>query len=266
MVMNQHSEARYIVESDNHGFIGRVYDLGGMVGLSFNSYDEIAILPDCLYAFEVDGWLSSLTRRVESLNLVGDMLWPECFLEVFEDFPVSKYEWCNVITDVFLMRFVSVTDCCLLLSNAVLECGLDAKNSTLGNLRKLTDNLAIVDSSGRIQHIQRDHRVERNKRFHRGVEREFTDDDHTFKSVSIFEFRGTDLTGTDKHGREIDLAKFFRNAIDVLRSDFNKSCRLLSEGLCILYDELGDEFKQRFSHKMASHGRDHPIYGSQRES
>ena len=86
MVMNQHSEARYIVESDNHEFIGRVYDLGGMVGLSFNSYDEIAILPDCLYAFEVDGWLSSLTRRVESMNLVGDMLWPECSLEVFEDF------------------------------------------------------------------------------------------------------------------------------------------------------------------------------------
>ena len=54
MVMDQHSEARYIVESDNHGFIGRVYDLGGMVGLSFNSYDEIAIA-DCLYAFEVDG-------------------------------------------------------------------------------------------------------------------------------------------------------------------------------------------------------------------
>jgi len=261
--MSQHFEDRYIVESDTHEFIGYVYDRGGMVGLSFDSYEEIEQFPDCLYAFEVDGWLSLLTRRVESLNHVGNMLWPECSQEVFDDFPVSKYEWCNVIADVFLMRFVSVSDCCLLLSNVVLECGLEPKKTNLDNLRKLTNNQAVVSSLGRIQDIQRDHRNERNQRFHRGIERDFTDDDTTFKMVSIFEFRGSGLSGTDRHGREIDLDKFFQGAIDMLRSEFNKSCRLLSEELCTFYDELEGEFEQRFSRKYASHDRNHPIYGSQ---
>ena len=259
--MSKHSEDRYIVESDNHEFIGRVYDLGGMVGLSFDSYEELIKLPDCLYAFEVDGWLSLLTRRVESLNLAGDMLWPECSPEVYDDFPVSKFEWCNVITDVFLMRFFSISDCCMLLSNAVLECGIDPKKTTLGSLAKLTDNEAIMDSLKQILSIQREHRTERNQRFHWGLEKAFTDDDQTFKIASIFQFRGTGISGTDRHGREIDLARFFQDAIEVLRSDFNKSCRILSDGLCTLYDELDDEFGQRFSRKFHSHDRNHPIYG-----
>ncbi len=83
---------RHIVASDSHGFVGRIFDLS-IVVYHFDNYEELACHPDCKYVFHVNDTLSGLIRRVESLNLVGDMLWPDRLPEDFKDFPVSRYEW-----------------------------------------------------------------------------------------------------------------------------------------------------------------------------
>ena len=101
---------RFILPSDNHSFVGRVFDLS-IVAYHFDSYDDLAQHADCKYAFDVSMELSTLTRRVESLNLVGKMLWPDSVPNNFKEFPVSRYEWLNVAADVFFMRYISVLDC-----------------------------------------------------------------------------------------------------------------------------------------------------------
>lgn len=83
--------ARHILRSDHHSFIGRVYELS-IVNLNFDSWDEVNEYPDCKYALETNEFVHALTSRVESLNLVGDLLWPEPIPKSFRDFPVSRYE------------------------------------------------------------------------------------------------------------------------------------------------------------------------------
>ena len=114
---------RHILASDHHGFIGRVYDLS-IVGLRFDSYAEVEKYPDCKYALDTNFCVTSLAQRVESLNLVGNMLWPDPYPESFESFPISGYDWLRVSTDVFLVRYVSVVDCALLLANEIFRAGL----------------------------------------------------------------------------------------------------------------------------------------------
>jgi hypothetical protein len=115
---------RFIMSSDMHSFIGRVYDLG-IVSMNFDSYDELAQYPDCKYAIDTGYWLTGLARRVESLNMVGDMLWLDPVPKSFRDLALTRYQWLTVTTDVFLTRYISVIDCALLLVNEVYRFGLE---------------------------------------------------------------------------------------------------------------------------------------------
>jgi len=126
---------RFVLPSDNHQFVGRICDLS-IVGLHFDTYEELAKHSDCKYAFRVNHFLSLLTRRVESLNMVGGMLWPENLPADFKSFPLSRYEWLTVSADVFLMRFISVVDCVMILINEVFECELDERDCTAAKLKK----------------------------------------------------------------------------------------------------------------------------------
>ena len=74
--------------------------------------------------YDINHVLSTLTRRVESLNMVGAMLWPTKVPKNFKEFPISRYEWLTLSADVFLARYISVVDCAMILVNEVIECGL----------------------------------------------------------------------------------------------------------------------------------------------
>ena len=135
---------QYVLPSDSHAFVGRIYDLS-IVAMHFESYEDLAKHADCKYAFDVNYALSSLTRRVESLNMVGGMLWPTNMPDNFKDFPVSRYEWLTVSADVFLGRYISVVDCAIILVNEILECGLSIEACTLTTLKKKAVSKDILD-------------------------------------------------------------------------------------------------------------------------
>ncbi len=78
---------QYVLPSDNHAFVGRIYDLS-IVAMHFDSYEDLSKHADCKYAYEVNHALSMLTRRIESLNMVGGMLWPTSMPKNFKEFPV----------------------------------------------------------------------------------------------------------------------------------------------------------------------------------
>lgn len=124
---------RFIISSDMHSFIGRVYDLS-IVGMNFDSYDELAQYPDCKYAIDTNYWLTGLAMRVESLNMVGSMLWLDPVPKNFRDLALTRYQWLTVTTDVFLTRYISIIDCAFLLVNEVYRLGLEPKKCTLQNL------------------------------------------------------------------------------------------------------------------------------------
>ena len=127
---------RFVLPSDSHEFVGRIYDLS-IVGLHFESYDDLSKYSDCRYAYDVNYVLSMLTRRIESLNMVGGMLWPTNMPSDFKEFPVSRYEWLVVSADVFLARYISVIDCVIILVNEVFEFGLSPEACTMRNLKKM---------------------------------------------------------------------------------------------------------------------------------
>ncbi|ANT51357.1 hypothetical protein [Mesorhizobium amorphae] len=246
---------RHILKSDHHPFIGRVYDLG-IVGMNFDSWDEVNKHPDCKYALEANEYLHSLASRVESLNLVGDLLWPEPLPANFHDFPVSRYEWLTIALDVFLVRYVSVVDCAALLTNQVFQSDVKARNCTSEALRKKGVRSEVIKILDEMLVDQGRLRVERNFRVHQGVEREFTQDGTTFRIAALLEHRHGSAKGEDQFGRRINIARFFKEALVELQRDFNQATRRLVRLLDSLYDELWEEFERRFGPliRAATHG------------
>jgi hypothetical protein len=240
---------RRIVASDNHEFVGRVYDLS-IVAYHFDSYEELARHPDCKYAFHVNHTLSSLTSRVESLNLVGDMLWPERIPKDFKDFPVSRYEWLTIAADVFLMRFISVVDCALILANDVYETGLDPQKCSMDQLGKAGVPSKILSVLEDMRKDQGDLRRERNARFHHGAERAFTNDSTTFQTAARFERWGNGVVGHDRHGRRINVERSFQEGLVELQREFNAATRKLVRHVEAFYDLLGIEFESRFTPRI----------------
>jgi hypothetical protein len=244
---------RYILRSDTHGFVGRIYDLS--VAFHFESYEALAVYPDCKYAIEVNEALTRLVTRVESLNLAGNMLWPDP-LPDFRAFPVSRHEWLTVTADVFLMRYISVVDCALLLVSEMFELGIDRHARTLGNLRKKGLPSGVDQILTEMVRDQGSSRSERNARVHHGKEPTFTQDDTTFKMAAIFEHRLNGMTGKDRFGRTINPERTLKEGLVELQREFNRSTRTLVRQLDRLYDELWLEFEARFKPRIraATHG------------
>ena len=237
---------RHILASDRHPFIGRIIDLS-IVSLYFDSYEELSKHPDCNYALEVDSALLGLTQRVESLNLVGKMLWPEPFPKHFKDFPITRHDWLTVGADAFLMRYVSIVDCAILLVNSVLECGLPLRSCTIQSLQKAGIPSRLIDVLRDLIADQGKLRGERNSRLHHGYERGFTLDDSTFRLAARLEKHGRGLRGTDMEDRPINVSRSFKEGLVELQRDFNFSTRKLVRRLDNLYDLLAPEFERRFS-------------------
>lgn len=245
---------RHIVSSDEHSFVGRIFDLS-IVAYHFDSSDELAKHPDCKYAMDINHWVTTLTQRVESLNLVGRLLWPKHLPGNFREFPVSRHEWLTIAADVFLMRYISVVDCALQLVNAVHEIGLPPHRCDMRNLGPkispaLCDLIAdMIDDQGAL-------RNERNARVHHGAERGFTDDSLSFCMGSLFEHRQGGVTGTDRFGRVLNIDRMFREALVELQREFNRDTRRMEKQLDKLYASLEVTFEDRFGPRVraATHG------------
>lgn len=246
---------RYVVSSDEHSFVGRLYGLG-IVSLNFDSYESMCQYPDIKYAVDSGYWADNLVSRVESLNLAGDLLWPEPMPSSFKSMPVSRYQWLTIAADVFLVRYVSVIDCALLLVNQVFQLGFSPRSCTAQKILKapIPDDLRVLIQS--MFDEQELIRTERNARVHHGLEREFTDDDTTFRTASLFTDKGSGMVGTDRYGRKVNVDLSFREGLAGMQRDFNHHVVRLEGHLERLYDLLWEAFEDRFGPLVAkaTHG------------
>lgn len=235
---------RYVLSADEHKFVGRIYDLS-IVGMHFETYEDLSKHADCKYAYDVNFTLSMLIRRVESLNMVGHLLWPNNMPKNFKRFPVSRYEWLIVSADAFLARYISVVDCALILMNEVFECGLTLQSCTIQNLRRKPIPPKVLTRLGEMIDDQGLLRSERNSRFHHGFERRFSSDDQIFRTAALFEHRFNGVVGPN--GRNIPIERLFREGLVELQREFNSVMRKVVRQLNRLYDMLHAEFECRFS-------------------
>lgn len=262
MEHNEAHENEYFVNSpDSHEFVGRVFDLAGPIQLSFQTMEEVNEFPDCLYVLTVEYRIGLLTRRTESLNLCWKMLNVEEIPIRCCNGTISRYEWLQIVLDVFLSRFVSISDCCLLLINDVLELGIDPKQINIRLVRKNADHVEISQIMERIQNIRTDIREERNLRVHRAEERGFTDDDTTFWIASLFESDGQGIKGKDRFGRKIDLSKTYDDAVENIGGELKRTCSDMERELESLYESLDAEFDWRFREKYDASSKQHVVYG-----
>lgn len=239
---------QYVLPADNHKFVGRIYDLS-IVKLHFETHEDLAKHSDCKYAYDVNCALSKLTRRVESLNMVGGMLWPRDMPKKLDKFPISRYEWLAVSADVFLARYISVLDCAMILVSEVFECGLTLEACTMQNLKKCTVPRLVLAHLGKMIDNQGLLRKERNRRFHHGTERQFSSDDQLLRVGALFEHRFSGMVGPN--GRPISTERLFREGLLELQREFNSLMRTLVKQLDRLYDMLLREFEGRFSPRFA---------------
>lgn len=240
---------RYILPSDNHKFIGRIYDLS-IIAYHFDSYEELSSHSDCKYAYETNECVTLLAQRVETLNLVGDMLWPDPF-PTAKSLPVTLFGWLTASADVFLTRYISVVDCALQLVNAVYEAGLAPIDCKMKKLKQAGVSITVIDHLGKMLDEQARLRCERNARIHEGIERSLTLDDLSFRTAALFE-RANGMRGTDRNGRRIDVNRSFREGLVGLQKEFNSSSRVLVRQLDVLYDSLWQEFEARFGPRIAA--------------
>jgi hypothetical protein len=178
--------------------------------------------------------------------MAGDLLWMDPLPTKFKEFPVSRYGWLTVAADVFLMRYISVVDCAIIVTNTVFDARLELRKCSIENLRKKKVSESVLDILEVMIDGQGPLRGERNARFHHGAERAFTDDDTTFRIAAQFEHWGSGLKGTDQFGRKINVERSFKEGLVSLQRDFNNSTRQLIGHLNQLYDELWPEFEGRF--------------------
>ncbi|WP_147450679.1 Cthe_2314 family HEPN domain-containing protein [Rhodophyticola porphyridii] len=237
------------MSSDDHELIGRIFDLG-IVELNFETYEELSQFVDCRYVFHCGMSMRSLVRRVESLNLAGDLIWVDPSDWDTGRQAVDRYAWLNVACDVFLMRLISVFDCVLLFANDVFESGLEARQCTVRGLKKRGVRTELIEL---LEALQDDHealRYERNSRIHQGWERTHSSCDETFRMAASFERNGQDLRGADSLGKRINSKRYMKEGLVELQRDHNISLRKLGKRLNEIYDLLSPEFEDRFRAKF----------------
>jgi hypothetical protein len=79
-------DEQYIIGSQDHGLVGRLYDLS-IVKMHFDTYEEAFRNQHVAYVIKVCDRLTFVVDRVESLNVVGNMLWPKICLVLLASFP-----------------------------------------------------------------------------------------------------------------------------------------------------------------------------------
>lgn len=236
---------RRLIVPDAHQFVGRVYDLS-VVSLHFDTWEEIAEHPDVEYALRVNDALTNMVQRVESLNQVGDMIWLGEIPSNLAEFPVDVHVWLTASWDAFLIRYISVVDCALILANQVFEAGVPTRSCNLKILKKKNLPESVLSELGLMLDSQTSLRAERNARTHHGVERTFTSDDTSFRFAAMMAKSGRSVGGEDCTGEKPDAVRYFREALSRLQIEQNEALSSLEGRLERLFSALEPEFEERF--------------------
>jgi hypothetical protein len=184
-------------------------------------------------AYVVDCYSRSarLVRVLRSLSTVEKMLSVDIFPVVTPGGKIHGEEWFRAALDVCLARITAVRDCLFLLTATVFELDLADREVTMKNLRKQIGRSDVIALLERIAETGRHTRDERDKKFHRGVERDF-DDMGLYHNISIIEMYGGANTTVESHprgsGPTWDLKMVHGEAVATVRTELRSTAQLSS--------------------------------------
>ncbi|TCI00183.1 hypothetical protein EJV46_05900 [Roseococcus sp. SYP-B2431] len=154
--------------------------------------------------------------------------------------------------DVFLMRYISILDCAVILTNVIYELGLNIQKCTINNIRKKGAPPGVVKVLSKMLDDQGALRDERNARFHHGTEHILTDDDQVFHALSMLERMKIATISSDSSGNKLDVSHFFGTGLYSLQIKFNKPTKSLVKSLNIFYNIIEPDFEGRFGPLVAA--------------
>lgn len=169
----------------------------------------------------------------------------------FHGFPISRYDWLNIATDIFLMRIISVLDCCLLVTNEVFECGLKVRQCKLESLQRAGVSAPAIQVMREMNDSMYKLREERNSRIHSGFLRAMTKDDRVFQALSVLERLGKPAIVQENNNNWSDVKDWFRAALKELKRETRAGTRDVVTHYNRLLDCLFEEFSARASAKAA---------------
>ncbi len=203
-------------------------------------------------AYVVDCYSRSarLVRVLRSLSTVEKMLSVDMFPVVTPGGKIHREEWFRAALDVCLARITAVRDCLFLLTATVFELDLADREVTMKNLRKQIGRSDVIALLERIAETGRDTRDERDKKFHRGVERDF-DDMGLYHNISIIEMYGGANTTVESHppgsGPTWDLKMVHGEAVATVRTELRSTAQALIDLALELFDILFEEYDARWA-------------------
>jgi hypothetical protein len=206
--------------------------------------------PHRAYVVDCYSRTSRLVKVLRSLSTVEKLLALDAFPVVTPAGKIHREEWFRAALDICLARVTAVRDCLFLLIATVFEVDLLDRDVTLKKLRKnigRQDLIALLDG---IAATARETRDERDRKFHRGVERDF-DELGLYHSISILEMYGSANTTVESHppggGPTWDLKTVHADAVATVRTELRAAASALIELTLDLFDILIDEYDTRWA-------------------
>jgi hypothetical protein len=215
------------------------------------TWEELeAEAPHRAYVVECHSRSARLVKMLRSLSTVEKMLSCDSFPVVTPTGKIHREEWFRAALDICLARVTAVRDCLFLLTATVFELDLPDREVTLKVLRKHITRTDVIALLARVADTGRDTRDERDKKFHRGVERDF-DGLGLYHTISILEMYGSSNTAVESHpsgsGPTWDLKTVHAEAVAKVQKEMRIAGQSLIDLGLDLFDILIDEYDARWA-------------------
>jgi hypothetical protein len=228
-----------------HPFIYRMTKLG-MVGLNFSCREEVEPYSDVVYVLSVEARTSLFGGRIRSIQRVVRLLENPSSVE---EFPFSPKTIVEISEDALAAKIVSISDLLLIMTREVFEIRIDDKETSFGNLRKLIPS-GILPHLGRLADPNRDFRVDRNQRFHSGIEVEFDEFDSGFDFGSLWKERGQNMKIMGPDNKEISLDTLYQARRKALLERAERELLQVIVDVEATLTLLQEVFEERFATKI----------------
>ena len=229
-----------------HPFLCRMMDLG-IVSLHFGSREEVEPYSDAFYVLSVESRTSLLGGRFRSIQRAIRLLANPSSIE---EFPFSPKTILEISEDALAARIVSISDLLLIIVREVFEIQIDDKDTSFGKLRRLLPS-SIIPHLGRLADPNRDFRVNRNQRFHSGIEVDFDEFDSGFDLGSLWKERGETMKIMGHDNKEISLDTLYQERRKTLLERAERELSQMIVDVEATLTLLQEVFEVRFATKIS---------------
>jgi hypothetical protein len=234
-----------------HPLLTRMQELS-IVQYNFTSWSECENYEDVTYTLKISACTSNLIGRLHSLNRLLRATKAD---QSIEEIQFGLHALINALNDSAVMRTTSIADILLLLTNDVLELGLDDKLCTFGEISKRVSDKTILEPLGKLTNPKQQRKLTRNMNFHAGIEPSLDEQDQAFEIGSRFREIGMNYTlNHPSSSSPLELQELFNNRLEDCMKNLISDCERMIPLAHSIITKLESQFTQRIHEKMHASG------------